>query len=250
LQEHQIAHCFVKRVTLRAAGTIIVVTVAAAGLLFAAISRSTAQDTNKSAAVTTVASVVAPVVKVTTVQEKRTTPIPFRTLLRMSHDVAPGATSIDRHGMPGTMTKTYNVTYKNGVPVRYDLLSQAVTVEPKDSIVLCGIRAVARALPSRSADYNRVRELDMRATGYSPYEGSPVGRCKNGMRAGYGIVAVDPRYIPLGSRLYIEGYGYALAGDIGSAIRGNRIDLGHNTYREAEHVGRRTVHVYVLSAPR
>jgi 3D (Asp-Asp-Asp) domain-containing protein len=67
-----------------------------------------------------------------------------------------------------------------------------------------------------------------------------------GWQAGYGIVAVDPRVIPLRTRLYIPGYGYAVAGDTGGAIRGSRIDLGFNTYRDARQFGRRNVTVYLL----
>jgi 3D (Asp-Asp-Asp) domain-containing protein len=59
-------------------------------------------------------------------------------------------------------------------------------------------------------------------------------------------VAVDPRVIPLRSRLYVEGYGLAIAGDTGRAIKGNRIDLGFNTYREAMRFGRRSVIVHIL----
>jgi 3D (Asp-Asp-Asp) domain-containing protein len=65
-----------------------------------------------------------------------------------------------------------------------------------------------------------------------------------GYRAGHGIVAVDPRVIPLGARLYIPGYGYAIAGDTGGDIRGNRIDLGFNSERDAMMFGRRAITVY------
>ncbi|MFS8542968.1 MAG: 3D domain-containing protein, partial [Limnochordales bacterium] len=64
--------------------------------------------------------------------------------------------------------------------------------------------------------------------------------------AGPGVVAVDPGVIPLGTRVYIPGYGIALAADVGSAIRGHRIDLAFDTYREALHYGRRWVKVYIL----
>jgi len=93
--------------------------------------------------------------------------------------------------------------------------------------------------------------MDMEATAYEP---SPIscgphanGITATGMRAVYGVVAVDPRVIPLGSRLYVEGYGYAIAADTGSAIKGNRIDLFYPTYREAIQFGRRMVRVYLLA---
>jgi len=50
----------------------------------------------------------------------------------------------------------------------------------------------------------------------------------------------------LGSRLYVPGYGHALAADVGGAIKGNRIDLCFDTYNEAIQYGRRTVKVYIL----
>lgn len=92
--------------------------------------------------------------------------------------------------------------------------------------------------------------LLMTATAYDPGPRS-CGRFASGwtavgMRAGKGVVAVDPSVIPLGTKLYIEGYGYAVAGDVGRAIRGRRIDLGFDTYGQAIAFGRRTVRVYVV----
>ena len=58
-------------------------------------------------------------------------------------------------------------------------------------------------------------------------------------------MAVDPRVIPLRTRLY-SGYGEAIAGDTGPAIRGSRIDLGFNSYSDAIRFGRREITVYIL----
>ena len=73
-----------------------------------------------------------------------------------------------------------------------------------------------------------------------------TGRARSGVKAAYGIVAVDPKFIPLGTRLYVEGYGYAVAADTGSAIKGDRIDLCFDDYKLALAFGRQTVVVYVL----
>lgn len=101
---------------------------------------------------------------------------------------------------------------------------------------------------SRGGFFSGRRVLRMVATGYDPSPASNGGtnRTSTGWKVQHGIVAVDPHYIPMGTRLYIEGYGHAVAGDTGRAIKGNRIDLGHNNARDAEAVGRRTVIVHVL----
>ena len=180
--------------------------------------------------------------------ETRTEPIPFRTYMVMSDSVAPGHVKKGAPGEDGIRERRLKVYYKKGDAVKSELVSDQIVKQPIDQITYCGIRTRdARSLPSRSGSYDRVRELNMVATGYAPWQGSRSCRCATGMRAGYGVVAVDPRVIPLHTKLYIEGYGYAIAGDTGGAIKRNRIDLGHNTYREAEDVGKRLVHVYVLN---
>jgi len=86
----------------------------------------------------------------------------------------------------------------------------------------------------------------MEATAYLPTDGSAEGITAMGIPATYGIVAVDPDVIPLGSRVYIPGYGEALAADTGGAIYGYRIDLCMESYWEAMDFGRRNVTVFVL----
>ncbi|MER3495758.1 MAG: hypothetical protein C4320_02400, partial [Armatimonadota bacterium] len=67
-----------------------------------------------------------------------------------------------------------------------------------------------------------------------------------GWYAGYGQVAVDPRVIPLGTMVYVENYGFAIASDTGGAIKGNRIDLCYRTNAECLRFGRRKVRVHIL----
>ncbi len=185
------------------------------------------------------------------VDEKRDQIIPFTKVIHLSQSEPLGHTRVAIAGSNGLLEKTYTVTYIGNTPQSFVLRGQKIVKKPVDMVVVAGYTdREARALPSRSGMYTRSREIDMIATGYSPYEGSGSGRCATGCRAGLGVVAVNPHFIPLGSKLYIEGYGYALAGDTGGAIRGRRVDLGLNTYRAANRIGRKTVHVYVLSEAR
>lgn len=88
--------------------------------------------------------------------------------------------------------------------------------------------------------------FDMDASAYLPSDGGGSGITASGMMAQRGVVAVDPSVIPLGTRLYIPGYGMAVAADTGGAIVGDRIDLCMESYGEAMNFGRRTVKVYIL----
>ncbi|WP_302815416.1 G5 and 3D domain-containing protein [Selenomonas flueggei] len=99
---------------------------------------------------------------------------------------------------------------------------------------------VSRGIPRYRAAYT------MHASAYLPSDGGGSGITATGMAARRGVVAVDPNVIPLGSRLYIPGYGEAIAADTGGAIVGNTIDLCMESYDEAIQFGRRSVEVYVL----
>lgn len=87
----------------------------------------------------------------------------------------------------------------------------------------------------------------MEATAYLPTDGGGAGITATGAVAQRGIVAVDPDVIPLGTRVYIPGYGTAIAADTGGAINGNKIDLCMESYGEAMDFGRRSVEVYILN---
>ena len=92
--------------------------------------------------------------------------------------------------------------------------------------------------------YSKV--ITVEATAYSSQDPGNGNYTATGSRLKKGIVSVDPKLIPLGTRLYIEGYGYAVADDVGGAIKGHRIDLAYDSRSEALQFGRQTVKVYVL----
>lgn len=92
--------------------------------------------------------------------------------------------------------------------------------------------------------YSNVISMD--ASAYLASDGGGSGITAIGMYAQHGVVAVDPDVIPLGTHLYIPGYGVAIAADTGGAIYGNKIDLCMDSYGEAMNFGRRYVDVYVL----
>lgn len=153
---------------------------------------------------------------------------------------------IARRGQQGLLRKRYEVVYRDGQESERRLVSRSVLREPVDQVITTPLRY---QLASRGY-YGGRRVFQMLATAYDPGPGS-CGPAANGftamgLRAGRGVVAVDPAVIPLNARLYVDGYGYCKAGDIGSAIKGNRIDLGFRSRAEALRFGRHAVTVWVL----
>ena len=86
----------------------------------------------------------------------------------------------------------------------------------------------------------------MHATAYSSQDPGNGNYTATGSRLKKGIVSVDPKIIPLGTKIYVEGYGYAIADDVGGAIKGHRIDLAFDSRYDALQFGRQNVTVYIL----
>jgi 3D (Asp-Asp-Asp) domain-containing protein len=182
-------------------------------------------------------------VRIETVTERET--IPFATKREFVTTLAAGDVRIVRPGHPGERIAVFRDTYIDGTRVRRTKLSEKVAVAPVPQAVKEGLRGIS--LASRGAFAGR-RILTMVATGYGPGGNGRFGaHTATGMRMGRGVVAVDPRVIPLGTRLFVEGYGLCTAGDTGSVIKGLRIDLGFDSDRAAEQVGRRTVRVVIMN---
>lgn len=115
------------------------------------------------------------------------------------------------------------------------------------------IQEVEKEQKVKQATENKVegKTLTLEATAYTAYCNGCSGVTRTGqdLRANPNqkVVAVDPNVIPLGSKVHVEGYGVALAGDTGGAIKGNRIDLFMPSQSEAVKFGRKSVKVTIIN---
>ena len=112
---------------------------------------------------------------------------------------------------------------------------------------VCG-GATYDALHGRTVatDSHGGRVVFVRATAYSAFDPGNGSRTSTGQQLRRGIIAVDPNFIPLGTRVYIPGYGNAVAADIGHDIKGNRIDVAFDTREEALAFGQQDMELYIL----
>lgn len=171
--------------------------------------------------------------------------VPHRTVRRVVHAYLPQPPRVLVRGRDGLVEHVYRLTYEDGQLVRREKIRTTVLRPARPHVV----RVTRVRVPSRGELRSRP-SLVVVATAYAPHHGRGVdGVTATGLPARRGVVAVDPRVIPLGSVLYVEGYGVALAADTGGAIRGRRIDVCFDTPREAYRWGRRVVRVYVLQKP-
>lgn len=163
-----------------------------------------------------------------------------------------GQTTVKQQGSDGIADRVYREYYENGDLVKKELVKENIKVAAVDEIVEYGTKSrnsiiYSRVNISRGGQYRYSKCIDVTATAYCTGT-----RTATGMPVRYGVVAVDPRVIPLGSRLYIEGsngtwiYGTAIAADTGGAVKGNKIDLYVESYSDAINFGRRSAKVYIL----
>ena len=165
---------------------------------------------------------------------------PYQVERTEDHTLEKGLSRTIRPGVEGLARNTVRITYHNGQEVKREVIKSEVIKEPQNNVIAMGtITTVSRG--GVSLDFREARY--MVASAYT-YTGR---RTATGQQPAVGMVAVDPSVIPLGTRLYIEGYGYAVAADTGGSIRGNQLDLFMEDRSQCLKWGRRTVKVYILN---
>jgi len=179
-------------------------------------------------------------------------PIEYDTEIILTDKLMVGETEVQTEGETGFTEFTYTVFTKYNKETSRTLEKSDIIKQPVNRVELHGVAPLGSKPPK---EY--LKKVTMEATAYSldykstkKYPGDPAfGLTYSGIPAAYGIVAVDPKVIPLGTKLYVEGYGEAMAWDIGSAIKGYKIDLFYDTMEEAIIYGRKKIEVYILEYP-
>ena len=154
---------------------------------------------------------------------------------------------IKQQGSDGEKEVTYEVIKHDGEIVQKNVISQKPIKDPQSEVVVKGSGYV---FASRSGDIVGKQSLTVQATAYSGDGITATGRKPVYNPDGLSTIAVDPRVIPLGSKVYVEGYGYAIAADTGGAIKGNIIDVYLNSASACKTWGRKHgVKVLIIAYP-
>lgn len=180
-----------------------------------------------------------------------------------SYKVQPGDTMwsvAQRHGISISQLKQWNNLSSNTIYINQVLQvggqaaaqakpstpSPAAPSTPSTSAQSTSTPAPAPVQESKSVS----KEITVEATAYTAYCAGCSGITATGIdlrsNPNRKVIAVDPRVIPLGSRVYVEGYGEAIAGDTGGAIKGTRVDLFMASQSSALNWGRKTVKLQIL----
>lgn len=202
--------------------------------------------------------------------ETLTEPIPFETETKNSKLTSNYTTKVVTEGKDGLKKVTYKVRYEDEKEIARVEVDSEVIKEPVTKVV----ERVAKTNPSvsrggyvaRTGDKpeNFIEVKEMKATAYclcskccgkspsSPGYGVTSSGLKIVPDTGMKVIAVDPKVIPLGTWVYVEGlngasdYGYAIAADTGGAIKNNKIDLYMETHDATRQWGIKSVKVYIV----
>ena len=198
------------------------------------------------------------IIRVKEEQHTETEPIPYAVVQIPNENMNRGEQKIVQAGANGVLEKYYKLTYEDGRIVSKELMNEKVTSDPVDEPVEFG--TVPNFKTSRGDVVRYSKVIEMNATSYTSSfadtgkhpEHPEFGICYTGMKASEGIIAVDPKVIPLYTKVYVEvvgsapDYGFAIAGDIGSAIKGNIIDVYLDSREAVAKWGKKKVKVYIL----
>lgn len=158
--------------------------------------------------------------------QEETETLPKKVVYQDDPETEAGEEKVLEEGKDGKKTKIFKITYdKDGQEYQRELVS-VETTPAEDKKISRGTKIVWKTLDTPDGPVKYWKKMRVYATHYDSHCPGCNEWTATGMRQGKGVIAVDPKVIPLRSKLYIPSYGMAVAGDTGGAIKGNIIDLG------------------------
>ncbi|MBK5444309.1 DUF348 domain-containing protein [Peribacillus sp. TH16] len=188
--------------------------------------------------------------KVTDVVEE---PVDFAVITKKDDSLSKGKENIVKEGKDGLISKEYEVIKENGKEVKRKLLSEKVVNKKQDKVITVGTKTTVAQASRGASNVNSTsgKEIYVSSTAYTASCKGCSGVTSTGVdlksNPDAKIIAVDPSVIPMGSKVYVEGYGYAVAADKGGAIKGNRIDVFFSSKNDAYRWGVKKVKIRVLN---
>lgn len=166
-----------------------------------------------------------------------------------------GKEKVITEGKAGKVSKTYEIVKENGQEVTRTLQAETIIEEPVKKVVAVGTKVVTASATTTSRNNSAApaggKEFYVTSTAYTASCAGCSGITATGINLKANpdmkVIAVDPKVIPLGSKVWVEGYGYAIAGDTGGAIKGNKIDVFVASKSDAYAWGRKKVRIKVLN---
>lgn len=174
--------------------------------------------------------------------------IDYKVISERDNGIQSGQEKIVNSGQKGKKIKYFEVIYKNGEQIKKTFIKEKVVKKPIHEVIAIGpIKAINAS--SKTSDVV-LSEFYVESTAYTAYCVGCSGTTSEGIdlreNPDKKVIAVDPKVIPLGSKVWVEGYGDAIAADIGSAIKGYKIDVFIPTNKEALRWGRKKVKIKIL----
>ena len=160
--------------------------------------------------------------------------IPFETRWLPDTDMALDRQEVRQTGQTGVIKTRTRVRVENNQEVWSRVEDEWLDQEPQDRLIVYGTQVTVQTLDTEAGPIEYWRKISMLMTPYSAATSGKApdhpryGITRSGLKAGYGLVAVDPKVIPLMSKLYVPGYGEALAADTGGLVLGKHVDLGYD----------------------
>jgi uncharacterized protein YabE (DUF348 family) len=156
--------------------------------------------------------------------------IPFDSAYQATADWEIDTVGQVQAGAAGVKQRRTRIRYEDGVEVTRTVESEIVAVKPTSRIIGYGTKIVIRTLDTPDGTIEYWRAYMMYATSYAAKFMGGSNRTRAGMHLTKGVVAIDLRYIPFFTRMYVPGYGPAVAGDTGGGVKGRWIDLGFDDF--------------------